>query len=75
MLSTLENPANHQSVKLANDINWLRVWDAERDYRPDRHCSKLLQATHYYAPVFGDRLCWKCDSVTPSHVSTSHTPT
>ena len=31
MLSTLENAANHQSVKLAKGINWIRVWDAARD--------------------------------------------
>ena len=30
-VAVLENADNHQSVKLAKEVNWLKVWDAARD--------------------------------------------
>ena len=65
MSSTLEN-ASHQSVLLAKDINWPKVWEAARDRgRIVQSFYRLLLTT----PVFGDRICWKCDLVIPPHVS------
>ena len=69
MLSTLENVANHQSVNVSKDINWLKVWDAARD--KGQFWTGIVQSFYRLltTPVFGDRLCWKCDSVIPPHVS------
>jgi hypothetical protein len=57
VLSTLENAANHQSVKLAKGINWLRVWDAARDR--GQFWTGIVQSFYRLltTPVFGDRLC------------------
>lgn len=69
MLSILENAANHQSVKLAKDINWLKIWDDARDR--GQFWTGIVQSFYRLltTPVFGDRICWKCDSVIPPHVN------
>ena len=48
--STLKNAANHQSVKLAKDINWLKIWEAARDrgqFWTGIVQNFSIQATHY----------------------------
>jgi hypothetical protein len=69
MLSILENAANRQSVKLAKGINWPKVWDAARDR--GQFLAGIVQTFYRLltTTVFGDRLCWKCDSIIPPHVS------
>ena len=69
MLSILENAANHQSVKLAKDINWLKIWDDARDR--GQFWTGIVQSFYRLltTPVFGDRICWKCDSVIPPNVN------
>ena len=69
MSSTLKNAENHQSVKLAKDINWLKIWEAARDR--GQFWTGIVQSFYKLltTPVFGDRICWKCDAVIPPHVS------
>ena len=64
----LENAANHQPVKLAKDIKWLKIWDDARDR--GQFWTGSVQSFYrlLITPVFGDRICWKCDSVIPPHV-------
>ena len=59
MSSTLKNAENHQSVKLAKDINWLKIWEAARDR--GQFWTGIVQSFYKLltTPVFGDRICWK----------------
>ena len=69
MLSILENAANHQSVKLAKDINWLKIWDDARDR--GQFWTGIVQSFYRLltTPVFGVGICLKYNSVIPPHVN------
>lgn len=60
--SFIENAVKHQLVKLANGIDWLRVWDATRDR--GQFWTGIVQSFYRLltTPVFGDRLI-------PSHIN------
>ena len=76
----LEEACKHQSVSLASEINWLRVWEAARDKGPfwtniSQSFYKLLTK-----PLFGERICHKCDTFIQedvsffSHLTQHHAP-
>ena len=80
-VATLEDANNHQSVKLAKDVNWLKVWDAARDR--GRFWTGIVQCFYKLltTPLFGERICWKCNSPIPpgnafiEHLSSAHVTT
>ena len=65
----LQVAAKHQSVKLALNINWLRVWQNARDKGPywTRITQSFFKVLTY--PLFGDRCCPKCSTTIPSDIS------
>ena len=68
----LEEAGQHQSVCLAREVKWLRVWEAATSHS---HFLKLLTM-----PLFEDRRCRMCDGSIPedtnffTHLSQDHTP-
>ena len=76
----LDDACKHQSVTLASKINWLRVWEAARDKGP--YWTNVAQSFYRILtrPLFGDRVCNKCDSVIQedtsyfSHLTQTHVP-
>ena len=76
----LDDACKHQSVTLASEINWLRVWEAARDKGP--YWTNVAQSFYRILtrPLFGDRVCNKCDSVIQedtsyfSHLTQTHVP-
>ena len=76
----LDDACKHQPVTLASEINWLRVWEAARDKGP--YWTNVAQSFYRILtrPLFGDRVCNKCDSVIQedtsyfSHLTQTHVP-
>ena len=67
----LKEACKHQSVSLASEINWLRVWEAARDRGP--FWTKISQTFYKLLtkPLFEERNCHKCDSRIPDDISFS----
>ena len=65
----LKEACKHQSVSLASEINWLRVWEAARDR--GLFWTKISQTFYKLLtkPLFGERNCHKCDSCIPEDIS------
>ena len=65
----LNEASKHQSVSLASEINWLRIWEAARDR--GLFWTKITQS--YFKlmtkPLFGERICNKCESPIPEDIS------
>ena len=76
----LEEASKHQSVSLASEINWLRVWEAARDKGP--FWTNIAQTFYKLLtrPLFGERFCHKCDASIQedisffSHLTQNHAP-
>ena len=76
----LEEASKHQSVSLASEINWLRVWEAARDKGP--FWTNIAQTFYKLLtrPLFGERFCNKCDASIQedisffSHLTQNHAP-
>ena len=66
---TYEESLNHQSVKLACNINWLRVWEPARDKGP--YWTRTAQSFYRIltSPLFGDRICRVCSTEVPRELS------
>ena len=66
---TYEESLNHQSVKLACNINWLRVWESARDKGP--YWTRTAQSFYRIltSPLFGDRICRVCSTEVPRELS------
>ena len=79
--AVLEDAENHQSVRLAKEVNWLKVWDAARDR--GRFWTGIVQSFFKLltTPLFGERVCLKCNSAIPpdttfiEHFSSTHITT
>ena len=76
----LEETVKHQSVTLASEMNWLRLWEAARDKGP--YWTNIAQSFYRLLtrPLFGDRVCDKCESIITedisyfTHLTQTHTP-
>ena len=72
------NSTQHQSVRLARGINWLRIWETVRDRGPywSRTAQTFFKVLTF--PLFEDRVCQKCSQAIPSkstyieHLINSH---
>ena len=79
-LLMLEKAVKHQSVTLASEMNWLRLWEAARDKGP--YWTNIAQSFYRLLtrPLFGDRICNKCNSIIEddisyfTHLTQIHTP-
>ena len=76
----LNEASKHQSVSLASEINWLRIWETARDR--GLFWTKITQSFFKLMtkPLFGERTCNKCESPIPEdisffrHLIQTHTP-
>ena len=76
----LEEARIHQSVSLAKDVNWLRVWEAARDR--GQYWTNIFQSFFKLmtTPLFSDRHCRICDCSIPddtgffTHLVQNHVP-
>ena len=69
---TLQEACKHQSVTLAKDVNWLRVWEAARDKGP--YWTRTTQSFFKIltTPLFGDRTCRLCNCIISSDLFFTH---
>ena len=65
----LEESRKHQSVSLASEINWLRVWEAARD--KGAFWTNIAQTFYKLLtrPLFGERTCQLCDAPIQEDIS------
>ena len=76
----LEEAVKHQSVTLASEMNWLRLWKAARDKGP--YWTNIAQSFYrlFTRLLFGDIVCNKCNSIIEEdisyfiHLTQIHTP-
>ena len=74
----LREASSHTSVGLAETVNWLRVWEEERE--KGRYWTKIIQQFFKLItiPVFSHYNCPKCGDTVPKsssfieHISTKH---
>ena len=69
LLLHVEEAGQHQSVCLAREVNWLRVWEATRDR--DWFWTNISQSFFNLLTMslFGDRRCRMCDDSIPEDTS------
>ena len=63
---THQTSAQHQSVRLAIGINWLRFWEAARDRGPYRSRTAQSFFKLLTSPIFEDHVCLKCSQAIPT---------
>jgi hypothetical protein len=70
---TLERCDAHQSLKhvssVYSELSWLKIWDMALDHGVKGTRAALCLFNTISRPLFGDRLCPRCETQVPEHTA------